>query len=211
MYKGKRVMDEAPRKKPALLMASLVMLLTVSVVGTVALLVTSAGPVENTFTPAKVPNEVVEKIDGAVKNDVRIHNLGNVDAYVRAAVVVNWVNDEGHIYGGAVPEAGEDKDYQITWSGLSDGTWKKGADGYYYYTQVVKADDGKADGDDETGVLFTDCKPIVGRVPDGYKLSVEIMGQTIQADGQNSEGKPPVELAWGEKAARLVGASAKEG
>lgn len=202
MYKGKRVMDDTPRKRPALLMASLVMLLTASVVGTVAFLVTSAGPVENTFTPAEVPNEVFEDINGATKNNVRIHNRGNVDAYVRAAVVFNWVDSEGHIYGGAVPEEGTD--YEVKWSGLEDKTWEKGDDGYYYYTKVVKPDDGAADGSDETDVLFTACSVVTQL--EGYELSVEIMGQTIQADGM-SGNQHPVEIAWGAEAAKLVGAT----
>lgn len=202
MYKGKRVMDDTPRKRPALLMASLVMLLTASVVGTVAFLVTSAGPVENTFTPAEVPNEVFEDINGATKNNVRIHNRGNVDAYVRAAVVFNWVDSEGHIYGGAVPKEGED--YLITWSNFESGPWKSGKDGYYYYTKVVKPDDGAADGPDETDVLFTACSVVTQL--EGYELSVEIMGQTIQADGM-SGNQHPVEIAWGAEAAKLVGAT----
>ncbi len=147
--------------------------------------------VKNLFTPTAVPNSVVEDFeDSKVKNNVKIHNNGNTDAYIRAAVVVNWVED-GHpniIYG---KQPVEGTDYQIAWT-MED--WIKGADGFYYYIKSV------APGSDEasyTGKLFTSCTPVEGRAPQGYILSVQIIGQSIQSKGVNEDGIAPVVLAWG--------------
>ena len=46
-------------------------------------------------------------------------------------------------------------------------------------------------------MLFTDCAPVAANVPEGYSLSVEILAQTIQADGVDAKGNKPIELAWG--------------
>ena len=56
-------------------------------------------------------------------------------------------------------------------------------------------------GADETGILFTRCAPVAGKAPEGYQLSVEILAQSIQADGKGKDGSgndtSPVVLAWG--------------
>ncbi len=170
--------------KKAILALSLALLLTVSIFGTLALLSTDAEPVVNTFTPTKVPNEVVETIEGNVKKEVQIKNTGNIDAYIRAAVVINWVDKNGNVYAHA-PAA--DTDYAINWT-MTD--WVK-KDGFYYYTKPV------APGA-TTKTLFTDCK-VIGTPPTGYQLSVEIMAQSIQAEGVGGENglTPAVTLAWG--------------
>jgi len=200
MYKGKRCKST----KNIWLMASVVMILAVAIGGTVAYIATSAGPVENTFTLGQVPITVVEDFTGNEKNDVKIKNMGDVDAYIRATVVVNWVDSQGNIYGEKPDECtcidkntcAENHDYDISWTMAN---WQKIGD-YYYYK-------GKVSPDGETGILFTNCKVKEGVTPPaGYTLSVEILAQSIQADGKNAEGKTPVELAWGEAAANAVGA-----
>ena len=199
MYMGKRVKKT---NKPLALLASLVLVFGVAVAGTVAFLTTHTGDVVNTFTPGEVPNRVVEDFNGSVKKDVAIENTGNVPAYIRAAVVVTWVDGSGNVYG-EVPVKGTD----YTWTPGNDGWVEDG--GYYYYTSAVAAG-GK------TGVLFTDCQQInltdgmSPNQPAGYSLSVEILSQSIQADGMGKDAdgndKTPVELAWGLEAAKLVGA-----
>ena len=105
---GKRVMKT---KKPVALVALLV-LLCCTVAGTLAYLVDSTDPVTNTFTPASVSTEVKETFKDGVKSDVKIKNTGNIDAYIRAAVIVNWANDAGEISGTPVTNA----DYSITYN-----------------------------------------------------------------------------------------------
>ena len=164
---GKRVMKT---KQPVALVA-LLLLLCCTVAGTLAYLVTSTNPVTNTFTPASVSTEVNEDFDGITKSNVTIKNTGNIDAYIRATVVVNWASDkEVGVVSGTAPKEGTD--YTIDWTMVN---WVKVGD-YYYYTQKVAAKG-------ETKQLFTDCKLKEGVTPpSGYHLQVTILADGIQAE-----------------------------
>ena len=182
MYQGKRMKKS---KKTMTLLASLVLVLGIVVAGTVAFLVTNTNPVVNTFTPSRVPNKVVETFDGNVKSDVKIKNEGDISAYIRVAVIANWVKD-GEIYG-EQPVLG--RDYTISPETVGNG-WVKSGD-YYYYTQSVPKGE-------TTDVLFDSIAPEEGKAPAGYSLSIEILSQSIQAKGKDSAtGKTPVMIAWG--------------
>ena len=170
--KGKRVMKT---KKPVALVAILV-LLCCAVAGTVAYLVTSTGPVTNTFTPASVTTEVVEEFNGTTKSNVRIKNTGNIDAYIRVAVVANWIDKDGNVYGGATPTEGVNYELKPV------NGWFKGSDGYFYYPTAIAAQA-------ETLVLFE--KVTQSSAPDGCSLRL-----TILADGIQSEPSNAVAEAW---------------
>lgn len=175
---GKRVMKT---KKPVALLALLV-LLCCTVAGTLAYLVDKTPEVKNTFEPAKVTTSVLENtFNGVTKENVRIKNTGNIPAYIRATIVVNWASDtEVGVVSGTAPEEG--KDYTIDWTMVN---WIKVGD-YYYYTQKVAAKG-------ETKQLFTDCKLKEGVTPpSGYHLQV-----TILADGIQAEPADAVIQAWG--------------
>ena len=177
--KGKRVMKT---KKPVALVAILV-LLCCAVAGTVAYLVTSTGPVTNTFTPASVTTEVVEEFNGTTKSNVRIKNTGNIDAYIRVAVVANWIDKDGNVYGGATPVAG--KDYTLTPKTGENENWFQGYDGYYFCKNAIESGS-------ETPVLIESCAKTTGaEVPEGYDLQV-----TILADGIQSVPADAVQQAW---------------
>ena len=90
---GKRVM----KTKKTVALVALLVLLCCTVAGTVAYLVTSTDPVTNTFTPASVTTEVEEEFDGTTKSDVQIKNTGDIDAYIRAAIIINWADKQGII------------------------------------------------------------------------------------------------------------------
>lgn len=165
-------------KKTLLIVAAVAALLAVAVGSTIAFLVDNDGPIVNTFKPSKVPSEVVEDFKGNVKKEVKIKNKGNIDAYIRAAVVFTWQNDKGEVY----PETPvEGTDYSITWT---KDDWFEGSDGFYYYKNKV-APSGT------TKVLFTDCKPLEAAPADGYTLHVEIIGSAIQAEPDSA-----VKSAW---------------
>ena len=195
MYQGKHMKRQ---KKPAALLASLVLVVGIVVAGTIAFLVTSAGPVVNTFTPTNVPPEIHEEFDGKVKSNVRIENQGTTDAYIRAAVMVNWVDASGNVLG-QVPEL--DTDYAISYNLSADG-WVLGDDGYYYWTQVVSPKDTDNSTDKEfTGILITAAEVKSEAPLDRYELAIDIMAQTIQTKGMGKNEQnvdtPPVTLAWG--------------
>lgn len=184
---GKRVMKT---KKPVALVALLV-LLCCTVAGTLAYLVDSTDPVTNTFTPASVSTEVKETFKDGVKSDVKIKNTGDIPAYIRAAVIINWADANGNVYGGGTPAAstddGKSGDYIIS---FNTDDWKQIGD--YWYCETTTAPGAL------TKPLIISCaKTSTATVPDGYDLQVTILADGIQADGVGSNGKTPMEDAWG--------------
>lgn len=168
--------------KVILLVVSLLLVMVLSIGGTLAWLTADTAPVVNTFTAGEVTTTVVEELKDGVKNDVRIKNdEKSVDAYIRAMVVVTWQNDDGNVYGTAPVE---NMDYTITWSGIEYNNWFKIGD-YYYHKAAVKPGN-------STSVLFTKCKPVEGKAPEGYHLCVEVISSAIQAEPDTA-----VENAWG--------------
>lgn len=173
----------AERKKPArrrklnklfLVTLSVFLLVGVLVGGTLAYIFRQTNQVENTFVPATVSCRV---------NDTfTVTNTGNVDAYIRAAVVVNWMADNGDIYGLAPKETA---DYTLS----IGANWQKIGDYYYYTTDVAP------DAATDTAVCSATLKEGV-TAPQGFSLCVEVVAEAIQADGTNGS-KTPVEDAWG--------------
>ena len=176
---GKRVMKT---KKPVALVA-LLLLLCCTVAGTLAYLVDSTDPVTNTFTPAHVSTEVNESFTGGVKSNVTIKNTGDIPAYIRAAVIINWADKDGNVYGGAVPtDKGDKKDYDLTLK--ANNGWIKGADGYYYYIHPVAPKE-------STTAIFEDITQLTDDPAEGYGLQI-----TILADGIQSEPGTTVVSVW---------------
>lgn len=176
MYNGSHV---SPRKKsgrsrrPLLLLASLVLLLALAVGGTVAWLNSSSGPVTNTMIPGQVPITINETFDGTTKSGVSVTNNGNIDAYIRVAIVANAVDENGNIIAGKAP------DYV---SSVNTDDWELLEDGYYYYKGAV------APGE-KTAALFTD--PVT--VTNG---ELNILAESIQVLG-GINGKTASVYAWG--------------
>lgn len=186
---GKRVL-KTNRKAPVALVAILV-LLCCAVAGTVAYLVTSTGPVTNTFTPASVTTQVEEEFNGTTKSNVRIKNTGNIDAYIRVAVIVNWADDKGNVSGTPVKDSDYVMDLNIDTGTTTNAPWFKGSDGYYYCKTAVKSV--KQDTKNcYTPVLIKSCIKATGaQAPAGYDLQV-----TILADGIQSVPADAVQQAW---------------
>lgn len=178
MYQGKHVKrtkyskSRANRRKATVLLTTLVLLLTCLVGTTVAYLIMKTNQVTNTFQPARVTCEVNETFDGATKTDVTIANTSNIEAYIRAAIVVTWKDKkDGNVYG-RTPVAGTD--YIIDQNTATDDYWFVGDDGYYYYENPV------APGN-STSALIDSCSPVASNTPAGYGLNVEILGSAIQS------------------------------
>lgn len=171
MYKPKHLKHERTGRwnKSATLLVSLLLLLGVTVGGTLAYLITSDGPVTNTFTSSKVTTEVKETLEGTTKKSVYIQNTGDTDVWIRAAVIVTWQDADGNVYG-QKPVAGTN---YTNWTSGTD--WEQGDDGFYYYKQPVAANGGM------TGVLISEISPIGQPPADGYFLTVEILGSGIQS------------------------------
>lgn len=168
------------RKKLSIGLASLVLVLICAVGGTLAWMHATSDPVTNTFVPATVTTTVIEDTTDGTKKDVKIQNTGDVDAYIRAAIVVNLVDDNGNVTV-AKPE-------HYTMDGLPGQDWLD-VNGYYYYQNKVPA------GEVTPNVLFSACKA-TENIPEGLSLQVTILAEGVQADGTDAEGIPAVELAW---------------
>ncbi len=160
------------KKKSLLLVAGIVLMLTIAIGGTIAYLVTNTDSITNTFEPGGVPISVDESFTGGVKSDVKITNDGNVPAYIRAKIIVTWKNAQGEVSGTPVQAS----DYSMI---INTADWTKAADGFYYYKESVEAT-GK------TTNLINSCTKLEGaNPPDDYDLSVEIIAESIQADGMD--------------------------
>ena len=151
-------------KRSVALLVSWALLLVAAVGVTVAFIADKTPEMENTFQPAYVDCEVKQDVDTAAYT---VTNIGDTEAYVRVAVVVNWKNSTtGNIYAQA-PQ------FNVS---VGEG-WLLGSDGYYYYTGKLlpqKILPSKAVTSDFT------ITP-AGTTPDGYTLSVEIVASAIQA------------------------------
>lgn len=177
MRKGKHCKKPVGlRKRTVVMLASCLAVAALAVGGTVAWL-TDNDSVRNIFSVGEVTTTVAEEFDGNVKKDVVIKNTGTVAAWIRATVVVTWQDENGNVYG-QVPVAKTSDaiegsyDYEISYD-LSNG-WIKGDDSFYYWTSPVEPKD-------QTGVLIKECMSVEGKAPDGYSLTVEVIGSGIQS------------------------------
>ena len=145
---------------------SIILVLSLATAGaTLAFLSTKTEPVENQFVEANVTCLVNRK------NDIfNVTNTGNVNAFIRTAIVVNWMDKNGNVRGIAPTDA----DVDIV---LNTTDWAILDDGYFYYTSPV------APGQD-TADLITSIT-LKTTAPEGYSLSVEVIAEAIQADGQD--------------------------
>lgn len=144
--------------KKAVVFLALTVALSLAVVGTtIAYIIDYTESLKNTFTPPVV------NIDDVSGNT--IENTSDVDVYIRAAIVVNWVGSEGTLSETPV----ENTDYTLDLG----NNWVKGSDGFYYYTLKV------APGTTPITVLDQVTAPTITN--GGYALTVQVISSAIQA------------------------------
>ncbi len=167
-YKHMRKKNHNYRKSVILLIS--VSALVFMVIGlSTSFLKTQRGPLINEFASSYVSSKVDESFKDDIKSNVRIQNTGDVDAYIRAAVIVTWQDKNGNVYPHK-PIPGTD--YEIEFS--TDGWDTQTTDNYYYYVEPVGPKE-------YTEVLINEVKPVDSKTPEGYRLSVEILGDAIQS------------------------------
>ena len=173
--------------KKFIVVTALALLLFVTVGSTLAYIFTKTEPVENTFNPSKVACAVVENNNpdenradivpnDSIKTNVQIKNTGDTDAYIRVAVVVNWMSEDGTKVWATKPIMGTD--YSIDWAfddEINPTAWDPGSDGYYYYKNSVVPNGGL------TEILINEAKVLKPAPLDGYYLSIEIVASALQA------------------------------
>lgn len=166
--------------KAHLLIASVILVLAIGTGLTISYITTTDDPIENTFVPAVVACSVEETFDGNTKTDVSIKNTGNVNAYIRVAVVITWQAD-GNTTEILARQPKHGTDYLIEWG---DDAWVMGGDGYWYYSEPIAPET-------NTAILIKKLTQLAD-APEGYSLSVEILASAIQ-----SEPADVVEQQWG--------------
>ena len=178
------------RKKQWSFLLSIVLLLTAVIGGTLAYMVVKTMSVENQFQSAQVSCEVLmEKAD---KTDViKVQNTSNVHAYIRAAIIVNWVDRAGNVLGTAPVKAIDEKGGDYAWLSV-EGAWVQDTNtGFYYYTSAVEPGE-------ITSPLISNISVTATPPSDDYSLSIEVIAEAIQADGVTDDGGTPAyQDAWG--------------
>lgn len=157
--------------KTAILLLAVILLAGAVIGTTVAYLTTNTSAIVNTFEYAKVSCDVEETFKNDEKSNVQIRNTGNIPAYIRAYVVVNWLDSAGNI----VPSVPSGYDYDLKMP--IDSRWVLKDDGYYYYSDPVAPDDA-------TGGSLLTCTWTHPENPQ-YRLSVEIIATAIQSQPAN--------------------------
>lgn len=152
--------------RTAVLLIAVILLISTAVGSTVAFLATKTEPVENSFEYANVSCEVMQDRDTDGSSIVKVKNTGTISAYIRAAVVANWMDVDGNI-AASVPEV---YSYDLT---CSSGSWTQDKDGFFYYLLPV------APGALTEGNHLT-CTVACPEDPE-YTLSVEVLTEAIQS------------------------------
>ena len=124
--------------------------------------------------------KIEETFADNVKKDVHIKNTGDVDAYIRATVIANWVSDDkaGKIHSSSPKEG---VDYSVEWG--TEG-WKKFIDGFWYYENAVAPEDVTKN--------LIETSATITEAPEGYHLEIQILATAIQ-----STPVEVVEQEWG--------------
>lgn len=184
MAKGKyecRYFRRKRNHKTLALVLSIALVLALAAGGTVAYVVSRSGSVENKFEPVYVTSRV-----NVTEDKIDVTNTGDVDAYIRAAIVVNWMDASGNVRG-ASPVA--DTDYKLSVN--TDNWYQDLTTGFYYYELPVAS---MANTDDLVTAIDVLVTP-----PAGYELVVEVVAEAIQAEGTitDAEGtRKAVADAW---------------
>lgn len=181
MYRGKyQRPDGAERhsgsgKRMLAVLLSVVLLLTLATVGTLAYLAGRDTPLVNIFKPSKVTGEVTEEFDGQYKRNVNVTNTGDTEAYIRVRLVTYRVNEHNEHIGGtaSIPsfEPGEN--------------WILYGDCYYYTLPVQPGASPAVPLVDEIALqAYSDA--------DGGRQVIEVVAEAIQSGPAEAVGE-----AWG--------------
>ena len=136
----------------------------------------------NTFLPARVDSEVVEKFDGNAKSEIKIQNTSNIEAYLRMKIITYWQDSKGNIV--AIPPEPLAIDYD-------DAHWFL-QDGYYYYKHPVPAGATTPDNLLKASIEMTVKTEVVNGVTYTYYPVVEIVSEAFQSRPAHA-----VQTNWG--------------
>ena len=180
-------------------------LLAAAVFGAVfAALRDTTAKVENLLDPASVTCSVDEEFDGTEKKKVTVKNTGDVAAYIRVKVVINWTDKDGKVimyvpddYKYVVGSVNTAEWTRLGGTGTGTGTGTDPGtvditDGYWYYNGIVNP--GKF-----TSALVDSIKAQTPAEKAKYNMNVYILAEAIQAvpNQVDSTGNPVSVEKWG--------------
>ena len=168
-----------PTGRLAAMALATVLLLALTIGGTVAWLTSKTSDITNTFTPSQVAcavNEIFKEATGE-KSQVNVTNVGDTDAFIRVRLVTYRTNDSKLHIGGAA---------EVPVFTPGNG-WVKYGD-YYYYTKPV------APGEmPENALIESIPLKMEYQDADGGHQAMDVMAEAIQ-----SQPEAAVKEAWGE-------------
>ena len=167
---------EKNRKRVLVLLLCIVLIIGVAVGGTLAYLQTNSGSVQNLFAAGYVRSSVDEA--------GRVTNNGNTDAYVRAYVVVNWMNADGNVY--AIKP-----DYTLA----ANTGWTFDGEFFYYNYSLAPGD---TTATAPASVFWSGAAP-----SDAYTISIEYVAEAIQSKGMGDD-VDSAQKAWAAAVSRPV-------
>lgn len=135
-----------------------------------------------TLTSNEVDINIDDTVDDGVKSDVVITNTGNVDCYIRAAIVGFWTDGKGKIVESWM--LSENNTYNVGFNGLPGSNWVRGDSNYFYYTEVVKPglQPGQESASDDVDLLFNSySEPDAPSTYPTARLRMSVMVQAISA------------------------------
>nr|MBQ8245068.1 hypothetical protein [Oscillospiraceae bacterium] len=175
MYRGKFASRSRCRigKRSGILLASIVLVLGISIGTTVAYLLDQTGSVVNTFTPATVTVDVEETFQNNIKENVALRNKSNIKVYVRATIAEYWKKGNDIV---AKPDGGSVNKVM----GVMTNWLEK--NGIYYYKTPL----------DPGAVTAELIDKVTVEIPEGYTYHLDVYAEAIQAEPASA-----VASAWG--------------
>lgn len=164
----KSVPHNGDRKRSALILLVAIMVLSLSVGGTAAYVLSRSDAVINRFNPVQVSCQVETGGTG-----INIKNTSDIPAYLRASYAINWVSSDG--VSATKPNGSV---------AIASG-WKL-QNGFYYYTGSVNVGG---------SIPFITSYSADNKPSDDYSLTVEVIAEAIQASGTDGS-KTAVMDAW---------------
>ena len=176
-----KLMEIMKKHKRTILLSALAVMSAISImsVGSTYAYLKLEAPshLENRFTAAA-------SVAPTVNDDYSVSvGATNYSVYVRAAIVVTWKDSEGATLATAPVAV---TDYTIA---IGEKWTPDPEDGFYYYKEAVRSRQ-------STDALITSVSQNQAAPEEGYSLSVDVVAQTIQAQGTTVGGTKAIMDAW---------------